>query len=350
MMTDIFRQLSSACLVVSRDLAILHANKAARSFFSRPGRRQSELEFSDLPQLLGSKVYQVLRTGTAIATFKYQPADRPGSVYHVTILPFQKQDSALPSSALLVAEDHTQSDQLQRLELETANLRLVKTMADRLAHEIGNALVPISTHQQLLPHSYQDPEFRTSLGAALSEGVKRIARLTNQMRFLAQDSVASREAFPLEPLVEEAYEEAKRYQPVRSSRLTYENGTQPLILAGDRAALKHALTEVLINALQANPADAKIGVRTQPASEAGEGPGIRIEVQDNGPGFAPELIQRLPEPFFTTRNVGLGLGLAVSRKIIQTHQGQLALGNSADSHSGVVRISLPGSLPLAANG
>lgn len=341
MMTDIFRQLSSACVVVSRELAILHANKAARNFFARPGRSHGDLDFSDLPQILGSKVFQVLKTGTAISTFKYNPPDSPASVYHVTILPFQKQESGLPGSALLVAEDHTRTDQLQRLEIEASNLRLVRTMADRLAHEIGNALVPISTHQQLLAQSYQDPEFRASLNAALSDSVKRISRLTSQMRFLARDTVSSKEAFPLEPLIEEAYEEAKKHQPVRTSRLTYDNGSQPVILAGDRSALKHALTEVLINALQANPADAQIGIRTAADAEANGSGGIRIEVEDNGPGFAPELVEKAPEPFFTTRNVGLGLGLTVSRKIIETHQGNLALGNSPENHSGLVRIRLP---------
>ncbi|MFO1496996.1 MAG: ATP-binding protein [Verrucomicrobiota bacterium] len=340
LMTDVFRQLSSACVVVSRDLVILHANKAARHFFGRTGRSQGELEFSDLPAVLGSKVYQVLKTGTAITTFKYQPPESPGSLYHITILPFQKQESAPPGSALLVAEDHTRTEQLQRLEVEASNLRLVRTMADRLAHEIGNALVPISTHQQLLMQNFHDPEFRASLNAALSDGVKRIARLSSQMRFLARDTIAAREAFPLEPLIEEAYEEAKRYQPVRTSHLNYDNGAQPVILAGDRSALKHALTEVLINALQANPADAQIGVRTEAGPE-GNGTGIKIEVQDNGPGFAPELVDKAPEPFFTTRNVGLGLGLTVSRKIIETHQGNLAVGNAPDSHSGLVRISLP---------
>src|SRR5262249_11045798 len=126
MMTDVFRQLSCACIVVSRDLAILHANKAARNFFARSGRR-GELDFSDLPQVLGSKVYQVLQTGTGLASFTYQPPDAPGCLYDVTILPFQKQDASLPASALLVAEDRTQRDQLQRLEIEAANLRLVRS-------------------------------------------------------------------------------------------------------------------------------------------------------------------------------------------------------------------------------
>src|SRR5262249_26034725 len=160
----------------------------------------------------------------------------------VTILPFQKHDATAASSALLVAEDHTHANQIHQLEVETANLRLVRTLADRLAHEIGNALVPISTHQQLMAQSYQDPEFRPSLSAAVSEGVKRIARLSHQMRFLARDTMGETEPFALELLIQEAFEEAKRHQSVRSSRLNYDSGTHPVIVEGDRAALRHAFT------------------------------------------------------------------------------------------------------------
>ncbi|HEX7619113.1 MAG TPA: response regulator, partial [Verrucomicrobiae bacterium] len=63
MMTDVLRELSSACIVVGRDLKVLHANKAARRHFGRKNQRTGELEFSDLPQALGAKIYQVLKTG-----------------------------------------------------------------------------------------------------------------------------------------------------------------------------------------------------------------------------------------------------------------------------------------------
>src|SRR5208282_560908 len=118
MMADILRELSSACVVVSRDLAILHANKSARKYFSRGERRGGELEFSDLPEFLGTKVYRVLKTGAAISSFKYEPEEAPGTVYNVNIVPFQRGQTGLPGSALLMAEDLTQSEQLQRLEIE----------------------------------------------------------------------------------------------------------------------------------------------------------------------------------------------------------------------------------------
>jgi nitrogen-specific signal transduction histidine kinase/DNA-binding NarL/FixJ family response regulator len=339
MMAEILRELSSACVVVGGDLGILHANKAARRFFGAANQRTGEMEFSDLPQLVGSKVYQVLKTGTGIPTFRFEP--EPGTVYNVTIVPFQRQKSVQPASALLMVEDLTQSEQLRRLEIEAANLRLVRTMADRLAHEVGNAMVPLSTHQQLLADKYKDPEFRTSLDAALADGVKRVTRLINQMRFLARDSLLSQEAFPLTPLIEEAYEEARRHQPAKTSKLNYENGSNPIIVTGDRAALKHALTEVILNALQANPADPKIGVKLHADSNGNGIHDLQIEVRDNGTGFSPEAAQKVPSPFFTTRNVGLGLGLTVSRKIIETHHGKLEIMPTKTGQSGVVRISLP---------
>ncbi len=339
MLTNILRELSSACVLVSRDLTILHANKTARSYFGRAGR-SGELTFADLPMVLGSKVFQVLKTGTAIATFRHQPPDQPNIVYQVTIMPFQVQSSGLPNSVLLVVEDQTQSEHLKHLEIEAANLRLVRTMADRLAHEVGNALVPLSTHQQLLGDKFRDPEFRASLDHALADGVKRISRLINQMRFLAREGAASRETLPLSELIVEAFQDAQKHQPARTSKLKQEAAEQPIILAGDHAALRHAFSEVFLNALQANPSDPKIAVKSLMDTDVAGSRWVHIDVEDNGAGFTPEALKKVPEPFFTTRNVGLGLGLTVSRKIIETHHGKLAILPAESGHS-VVRISLP---------
>ena len=343
MLTDILRQFSSGCVVVGRDLNILHCNDTARRFLVG-SRRETDLQFSDLPVVLGSKVYQVLKSGAALAPFRFQPADSAKSVYQVSIVPLQSRPSALPDSALMVIEDRTQTEQLHQLELEAANLRLIKSMADRLAHEIGNALVPVSTHQQLLADQYLDPDFRSSLDVALAEGVKRISRLVNQMRFLARDNVLTEESFPLGPVVEEAFREAQSHQPVKKSALLkYDDSNQPPIVTGDRAALKHAFLEVFLNALQANPNDPRIAVRLKAEpGQAGKGRRwAQVEVQDNGEGFSSEALNKVPSPFFTTRAVGLGLGLTVTRKIIETHHGRMEIVNPTNNRHGLVRIFLP---------
>jgi signal transduction histidine kinase len=341
MMADIFRQLTCACVMVSQELAVLHANKTARAYFGKAGSRGAELDFSDLPAALGGRVFQVLRTGTAIAPFRYSPQDSPGSVYNVSVVPFQKPGATRPASALLMAEDITQSEQLRKLELEAANLRLVTTMADRLAHEIGNALVPLSTHQQLLKERYKDPEFRATLETAMADSVKRVTRLINQMRFLSRDSSASVEAFSMTGLIEDAYQEAQKHQPAKLAQLDYKNGAEPIMVHGDRAALKHAFSEIILNALQANPADPKIGVRVHAEKNGSNHDDVQVEIQDNGAGFTSEAGQKVPTPFFTTRNVGLGLGLTVSRKIIETHHGKLEIVSPKAGQSGLVRVTLP---------
>jgi signal transduction histidine kinase len=344
MMTDVLRELSSACIVFGRDLKVLHANKAARRHFGRKNERTGGLEFSDLPQVLGAKVYQVLKTGAALEPFRYEPENAPGTTYSVSVVPFQRGKVALPSSVLLTADDLSQSEQLRKLEVETANLRLVRTMADRLAHEIGNAMVPISTHQQLMVEKFNDPEFRESLDRALSGGVKRVSRLLNQMRFLAREGQLETEVFPVEKLIEDAYRDASEQQPNGGAQLKFENTGKPVVVCGDRTALKHALAEILLNALQANPKSPQVGVRLNPRHGDNQHE-VTIEVQDNGGGFTAEAARRVPSPFYTTRNVGLGLGLAVSQKIIETHHGRLEI---VPSPSGLVRVSLPAETAVAA--
>ncbi|MGA2244977.1 MAG: ATP-binding protein [Verrucomicrobiota bacterium] len=337
MMTDVLRELSSACIVFGRDLKVLHANKAARRHFGRKNERTGGLEFSDLPQVLGAKVYQVLKTGAALEPFRYEPENAPGTIYNVSVVPFQRGKVAMPTSVLLTADDLSQSEQLRKLEVETANLRLVRTMADRLAHEIGNAMVPLSTHQQLLAEKFRDAEFRDSLDHALAGGVKRVSRLLNQMRFLARDGQIQTEVFPVGKLIEDAYQDAAQQQSAEGAQLKFENHGKPLVVCGDRPALKHALAEILLNALQANPKSPQIGVTLNPGG-ANSSHEVTIEVQDNGSGFSAEAARKIPSPFYTTRNVGLGLGLAVSQKIIETHHGKLEI---IPSPSGLVRVSLP---------
>jgi signal transduction histidine kinase/CheY-like chemotaxis protein len=340
MMTDVLRELSSACIVVGSDLKVLHANKSARRHFGRKNLRSGELEFGDLPQFLGAKIYQVLKTGAAMGPFRYEPENDSGTVYNINIVPFQHGNSTVPVSALLTAEDLTQTEQLRKLEVEAENLRLVKSMADRMAHEIGNTMVPLSTHQQLLAEKYDDLEFRESLDHALADGVKRVTRLVSQMRFLAREGTIEQQTFPVGKLIEEAYQEARKYQPGETAKLRYEKSGQPINLTGDRAALKHALSEIMLNALQANPKTPTVDVRLLTEDSNGHHD-LQIEVQDNGTGFTAEAAKKVPSAFFTTRNVGLGLGLTVSRKIIETHHGKLEIVPPQSGRSGIVRVSLP---------
>jgi two-component system sensor histidine kinase AtoS len=313
----------------------------ARNCFPRAGRPPGAMEFSDLPQPIGSRVFEVLKTGAAMPAYRYQPPAQPEKHYLVTATPFRKRQSAMPNAVLLTIEDCSQSDRLRQLEVETANLRLVQQMAERLAHEIGNAVLPISTHQQLLKERIDDPDFQQSLADALQEGVKRVSRLVSQMRYLARDRVDLVEQVPVKQLIEEAFREARSYHPSASTVLLQFESNESLTVACDRAGMQHAFAEIILNALQANTQSSQVRVSSRSETDAGGSRWARIEVQDSGAGFSAEAADKASLPFFTTRNVGLGLGLAVTNKIIQTHRGKMEIPPPQNGQPGLVRLSLP---------
>ena len=121
----------------------------------------------------------------------------------------------------------------------------------------------------------------------------------------------------------------------------YDSGGQSVVVSGDHAGLKQALSEVMLNALQANPPNAPVQVRSGTDTDATGSRWVHIEVKDGGPGFSEEAVRHASEPFFSTRNVGLGLGLAVTRKIVETHKGKFEIPRGHGEQTGTVRISLP---------
>jgi signal transduction histidine kinase/DNA-binding response OmpR family regulator len=340
-MFDILGQIKSGCVVIGRELNVLHANDIIREYFPRANRPAGVFDFADLPQVIGGKVFESLKSGQAIPEFRYQASGTAGRRYRVSISPFRKNDASPPTAALVVVEDCTAADRIHHLEIETANLRLVQQMAERLAHEIGNAVVPISTHQQLLRERLHDPEFQKSLAVAMDEGVKRVSRLVDQMRFLARDRLGKVESVPVKQLIEEAFREARTHHPSTSVLLQYESSGEPLSLSCDRQGLQHAFAEIILNALQANASPCQVQVRTSSETDSAGSRWAQIEVQDSGAGFSAEAAGKASEPFFTTRKVGLGLGLAVTSKIIQTHSGKMEIPTPRSGSHGLVRVSLP---------
>jgi signal transduction histidine kinase len=254
------------------------------------------------------------------------------------------QQRALRVLARLVMtelESRRRAAELQLLGIEAANLRLVRVMANRLLHEIGNAMVPISTHQQLLAERYDDPAFRASLEAALSVGVRRVSRLISQMRHLAAATAPASDPVSLQAIMAEAYDSAVKNQGALSARLHFDSAPEPILIQGDVAGLTLAFSEIILNALQANPADAEVGVRCTVVESTGTPAEVVIDFRDNGGGFPPESAEQVMLPFFSTRNVGTGLGLSVAKMVVEKHRGSLEIRVPTNGDPGGVRIHLP---------
>ena len=132
--------------------------------------------------------------------------------------------------------------------------------------------------------------------------------------------------------------------------------SEPVLVRCDRQQIGRALTNILKNASESIEAR-KASDSSAPAGRialnlAGDERGPRVEIVDNGGGFPPELLDRITEPYVTTRERGTGLGLAIAKKIMDDHSGELMLGNNATEGATVVlmfykRGSAPESVPAA---
>src|SRR5206468_1105820 len=92
----------------------------------------------------------------------------------------------------------------------------------------------------------------------------------------------------------------------------------------DERLMRQALLNVVLNALQAMPRGGRLTLRAR-AMELGNRPVVRVELEDTGVGIPAELGERIFEPFFTTKATGTGLGLAVVRRIVEDHRGEVVV-------------------------
>ena len=337
LLADVLTALSSGCLVVDASLHVLHANRAMVAFIKGSAPSTARLDFGDLPPKLAGPLYQAVKTGDKPAPFFFTGGLATDRLFHVSIIPFQAAASgALPQSAMLVLEDFTQIEAAKQLEIEASKARLIALIAKRFAHEIRNSLVPLATHEQLLDTEYQDDDFRRSLKTALARETSRIGRFTEQMLYLAQPPRTPGETINLRDLVQHCFDRVSGAQAPAGKLQLRSDSDLPLVRC-HRPALEHAFQEVLTNALQARPEDAVVHVSISRTSEDG----LLVTVRDNGTGFSDDTATHALEPFYTTRNTGVGLGLTVARKIVEDHHGRLELAVRSNTHEHDVSIALP---------
>lgn len=339
-MSDILNELAAGCLVLDRNLALLHANSSLRRFLPQLRKVRHKVELTDLPPVIAERIREALHAELTPAPFKFRPTEGADTVYLITITPFRPPGSSDVNAVLMLMDDFSQIERNQRLEIEASTLRLIKAMAEGLAHEIGNCLVPLATHQQLLRKKIGDPDFILSLDNAMSDGVRRVSRLSNQMLFLTRDAIGRSEAIAVNQMIEESFREVQAWLNEKNALLVLEGGSRNFRTRGHLPALKHAIFELILNALQANPAEPKIQVRLSSENDGEKQPLLRIDVRDTGTGFTPESSQRAFDPFYSSKNVGLGLGLTVAKKIIETHGGRIEVCPNDDRHTVAVFLLL----------
>ncbi|HYM80811.1 MAG TPA: ATP-binding protein [Candidatus Limnocylindria bacterium] len=211
-----------------------------------------------------------------------------------------------------------------------------REVARRLAHEFKNVLTPLSLslHRLRRRSELVPPEEREAVRdslAALTQGVADLTRLAEQFSQYARLPEPRFERLDLAELTRTA---ARQHEPERRT-LDVRGGTEPLPVAGDRLLLSRAVHNLVLNALEASPPGGTVELRL-----ALVGNEAVLEVLDRGSGVAPDVRDRVFEPYVSTKARGSGLGLALVREIVTQHGGTVTLVNRNDGGA-CARLAVP---------
>ncbi|MBX3187728.1 MAG: ATP-binding protein [Labilithrix sp.] len=230
--------------------------------------------------------------------------------------------TSITAPAIILERTAFEVEKLQAEIIAGERLAAIGEAAAVVAHEIRNPLGVISNTTRMLSHEDLSAEGRELLAIQESETL-RLDRLVHDLLVVAKPMRPRRVEIDLGDLVRHAAELSKPLASASEVRLEVAVASEIAPgLKGDPDHVLLALTNLLRNAIEAAPKGSE--VRASVANAEG---GVRVRVDDEGNGIAPDALPNLFEPFFTTRAKGSGLGLAIVSRVMKAHGGTVHASN-----------------------
>src|SRR5437773_529222 len=215
----------------------------------------------------------------------------------------------------------TALDAAREKELEAERLRAFREVARRVAHEIKNPLTAMRIGVDQLRRSGAQPDSRTATAVeVLASETERLDRLAKEFAEVGRLPAGPKSEVDLLDLLVDL---AKSAVPPAVEVTVRANGG-PCTLLGQYDPLRRAFANLLRNAAEAMGGHGPIEVGV-----AKDGQGVLVTIADHGPGIPEAQRQRVFEPYFTTKQDGTGLGLALVRQTIEAHHGTIRVSETA---------------------
>ncbi len=235
--------------------------------------------------------------------------------------------------------DITERKRSQERVLQTERLAAIGQMVTGLAHESGNALARSQACLEMLALEVQDRPDALDLVARIQKAQDHLRQLYEEVRGYAAPLKLERDWWDLSGIWRQAWSNLALPRQGRTAALREDTRGIDLQCEVDHFRLEQVFRNILENALAACRDPVQITVTCTGTSTRGR-PGVQVSVKDNGPGLTPEQRQRIFDPFYTTKTKGTGLGMAIAKRIVEAHGGQIAVG-SATGAGAEILITLP---------
>ena len=342
-LAKVLRSVDDAILTLDADGKVLSANQAVERAL---GYLPDQVCGRDLLSLCaderarrraGEMRLQLRSSGFAEGEMRLRKSDGRSFIAEVSAL-LLADDEERPAGVLWRIQDLTErrraDSERKRLRarlLHTERLSALGEMAARIAHEVRNPLVSIGAAAQVVAEELDPASPVLSEVQAIAREVRRLDGIVTEFLRFARPPRQERKPVDLTQVVKETIELARAKAPEHELKMLIE---PPLMARCDPDGIKQVLLNVLLNAIEASPS----GIVECEARVLGDA--VELTVADRGPGVPTSARGRVFDPFFSTKTRGTGLGLAVSKQIVDEHHGRIRLLTRRGGGTRVV-IELP---------
>ncbi len=329
-------QLVSGVIVANPEREITLFNHESQRITGIEERSAIGQNISILPRPIAQALETSLTTQAGVRNldftlFATEDDEKNAAIRMGTTFLFGHDDK--PMGSLLVFTDMTELKNLEEQVRRTDQLSSVGTLAAGMAHEIKNPLVTIKTFTQLLPQRYEDEDFRNDFSSLVAHEVSRIDSIVNELLSFSKPAKPHLVPIKLHDTIEQTLKLSHEQMAQKGVSLKNKCAAKNDTISGDAKLLSQTFINLYLNAVDAIGENGTITVMTSNcryrfASSDGldtiiTRKCIRFQITDTGKGIKPENLQKIFDPFFTSKSEGTGMGLSVAHGIISEHHGDI---------------------------
>lgn len=264
--------------------------------------------------------------------FSYQKDEKQELFLELTIYPIINI-SNVKEGAVIVLQDLTKVKMLEGQIRRTEGLAAIGQLASGIAHEIRNPLGIIKTISQTIHQDVKDSDLKEAL-IIIQHEIDRANRVIRSLLDFAKPNKIKIYKININTLMEELVIVTRKLGQQQNVELIH-NCNEDFTTEGDIDKLKQAFINIILNGIQAMPLGGKLTISVGKAEDWGV-----ISFKDQGEGISQEVIDKIFNPFFTTKESGTGLGLSITHRIIEEHNGKIEFISGLNEGT-EVRVYLP---------
>ncbi|MCC6142752.1 MAG: PAS domain-containing protein [Candidatus Hydrogenedentes bacterium] len=322
----VVHRLSTGLITIGHDQQVRSANPSAERIL---GRSCDELIGRDVSQL-GDAFAGLARASLADGSPRTRQVirdDRYGTPIGASVSPLNGDGVAVVFARLPQSVG----------DPGAAETPFWQYLAERLAQEIKNPMVAVNTYAQLLPQKYESPEFREAFAATVQSEIGRINRVVEHLFAFAHESRLEPRWLDLDALLRVTLRNLDPLWRSREIDLVQEFAA-PLRMYSDPRLLEGVCEQLARNAAEAMPKGGSLAISAKELDGL-----LEICWTNTGPAIADDDLPRIFLPFFSTRERGLGLGLALARRDVARLGGDISVAkNEPGQVSFLIRLPYPG--------